>query len=49
MRHMGPFDLNLHEQFHSLTVFCDDELKIAMTKVNSHRPEEMRYEVQKII
>ena len=46
MRHMGPTDMNLDEQFHSLNVLCGDELKIAMTKVNSHQPEEMRYEVK---
>ena len=46
MRHMGPTDMNLDEQFHSLNVLCGDELKIPMTKVNSHQPKEMRYEVK---
>ena len=32
---MGPTDMNLDEQFHSLHVLCGDELKIAMTKVKS--------------
>ena len=43
---MGPTDTNLDEQFHSLNVLCGDELKIPMTKVNSHQPKEMRYEVK---
>ena len=46
---MGPFHMNLHEQFHSLNVLFHDYLKMAMRKVNSHQSEKMHYEVKKII
>ena len=46
---MGPFHMNLHEQFHSLNVLFDDYLKMAMRKVKSHQSEKMHYEVKKII
>ena len=46
---MGPFHMNLHEQFHSLNVLFDDYLKMAMRKVNSHQSEKMHYEVKKIV
>ena len=46
---MGPFDMNLDEQFHSLSVIFDDYLKIVMRNVNSHQSEEMHYEEKKNI
>ena len=38
--------MNLGEQFHSLNVLSENELKIVMREIDSDQPEEMLYEAK---